>query len=207
MDKFRQQIKKEYQAQCSSSIACNGIRIKISKELRTESSLFESLENLKEAQTRKLTYCIGEWAKISLFLMFNKSFNEICDSELLELFELARNPSFEGNLSKIKLKGSIGLIHDQFLSILWILVVTVDSKMLFFKMHINMGNFTKKVQRLLEICAQNTETLRNTTEIANHSEMKAQWWKLRKSLDTELMTLCDELGDNMFSCLSVRTLF
>lgn len=166
--------------------------------------LSESIKYLREAQTRKLTYSIREWAKISLNFMFNKSFKESCDSELLEMFELARNPIFEGDFSKIELKGSIGLIHDQFLSVLWILVVTNDSKLLMFRVSANTPNFIKNVQRIHEICAQNTETLRNTKEIAKDPERKAQWWKLRKSLDSELMALCNELNDDMFSCLSVR---
>ncbi len=200
LDQFRRKINKEFQC----SIACNGIKIKNDKEFRTDSLLSESIKYLREAQTRKLNYSIREWAKISLNFMFNKSVKESCDSELLEMFELARNPNFEGDFSEIEFKRSIGLIHDQFLSVLWILVVTNDSKLLLFRVSANTPNFIKKVQRIHEICAQNTETLRNTTEIAKDPERKAQWWKLRKSLDSELMALCNELNDDMFSCLSVR---
>lgn len=201
MNKIRGQIKAEIQFQ--NFVACNGIRIKSSTESRTSSLLLQSMKQLRDAQSLKLTYFISEWAKISLFLMMNKSFQVPCDSELLELFELSRNPSFEGNFSNIKLAGSIGLLHDQFLSILWILVVTADSKLLMFGASLNMKSFTSKMQRIHEICAQNTESLRNTTEISKDSEKKANWWKLRRSLDAELIGLCNELNDDMFSGFSV----
>ena len=210
LDKVRQQIKTAFQAPTSQyPIVCNGIKIKSFEDLIYDKTLSEnlkrSLEHLKNAQNQKLTYCISEWAKISLFFMFQNSFYESFDSELLNLFELARNPniSFKNNFSS-RMKGSIGLLHDQFLSILWIFVVTFDSKLVVFKLNLNMKSFKEKVQKIHEICAQNTDSLRNTTEIAKDSEKKAQWWKLRKTLDVELISMCSELDDEIFSYSSVK---
>ncbi len=188
------------------SIACNGIKVNSCKDSRyyqiINENISKSLEKLKAAQDRKLSYCTSEWAKLSLFFMFHKSFHECCDSEILNLFELGRNPNSR-NVSVKELKGSIGLLHDQFLSILWILVVTLDAKLLLFKVNLDKSAVSRKIQRIHEICAQNTDSLRNTDEIAKDAEKKTQWWKLRKSLDSELISLCSDLNDDLFSSVSV----
>lgn len=202
LEKFRNEIK----AFSISSISCNGILIKNHQNSLIQSSLLsKSITHLREAQKQNLTYCLGEWAKVSLFLTFIKSLKEPCDLELLEFFELSRNPKcFNVSSSLERIKGSIGIIHDQFLSILWIMIITIDSKLLLFKVNINIKSFTQKIKKLHELCSQNTESLRNTTEISKDTCKKSDWWKLRKSLDSELLLLCSELNDEMFSYLSVR---
>lgn len=208
LDRIRQQIKTAFQAPTSQySITCNGIKIKNFKDSMTDKLIKEnfklSMENLKKAQDQKVSYSISEWAKISLFFMFHKSLQESCDYELLRLFEVARNPNTCENVCLTRLKGSIGILQDQFLSIIWIMVVTCDSKLFLLKLNIDKQKFASKVQKIHEICAQNTDSLRNTTEIAKDSEKKAQWWKLRKSLDSDLISLCSELNDELFSQASV----
>lgn len=208
LDRIRQQIKSAFQAPTYQyTISCNGIKIKNFKDSMNaiEESLKLSIENLKKAQSQKTSYSVSEWAKICLFFKFHKSFQESCDSELLKLFEVARNPNTCGNVCLNRLKGTIGILQDQFLSIIWIMVVTCDSKLLLLKLNIEKHNFASKVQKIHDICAQNTESLRNTTEIANDSGKKAQWWKLRKSLDSDLISLCSELNDELFSHASVIT--
>lgn len=210
MDKFRQQIRATLNAPTSQcSMSCNGIKIKRFKDYMVEKllkdNLKRSLEHLNRAQNLKLAYCISEWAKICLFFMFHNSLQESFDSEVLDLFELARNPNFCGTVCLSRLKGLIGMLQDQFLSILWIIIVNFDSKILLFKVNIDGLNFTRKIQKIHEICAQNTDSLRNTNEIAKDSGKKAQWWKLRKSLDSELISICSDLNEELFSQSSVQT--
>ena len=214
-------------------VSCNEIKTKIPFFSLNE-FLNESIKNLKESQKRKQIYLIGEWAKISLFLIYRESqfidntddvscharhgslseSFDTChgdcsyDRQILTFFELARNPEFDfdfGSSFLERLKGSIGLLHDQFLSILWILVINFNSKLLIFKVNLNLKSFKQKIQKINEICTQNTETLKNTEEISKDSA--AIWWKLRKFLDFELLNLCNELSEEMFSNISVITLF
>ena len=206
MDKIRHEINCTFQAPKSQwPILCNGI---MSKEFKTEyfidENLITSMENLKKAQNQKMVYYVSEWAKISLFLTFHKSLTNACDMELLNLFELARNPNNCGTVCLNALKGSVGMLQDQFLSIFWIFVVTCDSKLLILKLNIDQPKFASKLQKLHKICAQNTDSLRNTAEIAKDLEKKAQWWKLRKSLDAELFSLCSELNEDLFNHASVK---
>lgn len=211
MDKIRHQIKVAFQAPISQyPISCNGIKINSFKDSNMDRLIKEnlklSLENLKKAQSQKMSYCTSEWAKICLFLKFYLSFQESCDSEVLELFELARNTNTCGTICLSRLKGSIGILQDQLLSIIWIMVVNFDSKLLLLKLNINGTALNLKVKKLHEICAQNTDSLRNTTEIAKDAGKKAQWWKLRKSLDSDLISLCSELNEDLFSHSSVNLL-
>ena len=204
LERVREQIRLNFSSQIP--IACNGIKV---NNLTFERVLNEihgrALKFLKEAQNQKLFYCLSEWSKICLFLTFHKSLRTDCDFELLKHFEMARNPNyFEENVNIKRLKGSIGLLHDQFLSILWIMVITVDSKLLLFKININVPNFIGKLQKIHEICSQNTESLKNTKGIAQDHEKKSEWWKLRKSLDSELVALCNEINEDLFSNLSVK---
>ena len=212
LDKIRQQIKTAFQFSTSQyNISCNGIKIKSFKDSIIDKlvndNLKRSLEHLKKAQSQKMAYCVSEWAKISLFFVFHKSFQEqeSCDSELFDLFELARNPNYCGKVCLSRLKGSIGILKDQFLSILWIMVINFDSKLLLLKLNIDKSNFTGKIQKIHEICSQSTESLRNTNEIGKDAGKKAQWWKLRKSLDSELISLCSDLNEELFSHSSVKT--
>lgn len=206
LDKIRQKIRCNFQSQIQ--VACNGIKV---KNLKNESVLDElygnSLKYLKECRERNLVYCVSEWSKICLLLTFHKSLFYDCDYdlELLNLFESARNPNnFASNHNHLnRLKGSIGLLHDQFLSIFWIMVVTIDSKLILFRINLNVPEFNRKLRRIHQICAQNTDSLRNTKEIAQDPEKKSNWWILRKSLDSDLKALCDELDEDLFSNISV----
>lgn len=206
LENIRNEIKKVFNSQFP--IACNGIKV---NNIIYEKDLNELLEKsqrlLNECKNQNLTYCLSEWSKVCLFLNFHKSLQYDCDSELLRLFETARNPNdLHKNINVNRLKGSIGLLHDQFLCILWVMIITVDSKLLLFKININVPNFTGKLQKIHEICSQNTDSLKNTREIAQDPEKKSKWWKLRKSLDTELTRICNELNDDLFNGLSVRNL-
>ena len=204
LDRVRNQIRRDFSSRFS--IACNGIKV---NSLSCEKVLNENLENaskfLKTSQNQKLFYCSLEWAKISLFLTFHKSLKYDCDLEILNLFEMARNPNCnEVNLQVSRLKGSIGLLHDQFLSLLWIMIISTDSKVLLFKINLKDLNFTGKLQKLCEICSQNTDTLKNTKDIAQDPEKKSKWWKLRKFLDSELTVLCNDINEDLFSNLAVK---
>lgn len=208
LNRIRQEIKLNFQAPTSQySISCNGIKFKSCSGLRLYQIINDNISNtlgkLKESQDRKLSYCTSEWAKLTLFYMFHKSFHESCDSAILNLFELGRNPNSR-NVSVKELKGTVGLLQDQFLSILWVLVVTLDARLLLFKVNVDKTAVSRKIQRIHEICAQNTDSLRNTNEIAKDSAKKAQWWKLRKSLDSELISICSDLNEDLFSSVSVR---
>lgn len=216
MDKFRQHIRSTFKSSFSQfSVSSNGIQFKGFQDSRTEKHLedllLQSLNFLEVVQNQKNCYCIGEWAKISLFLKFlwSQCKFQNFDLELLNLFELARNPStkIDPDLTVKHCKGSIGLLHDQMLSILWILVVSFDSRVIMFRINLNLDSFTHKIQQIHEICAQNTESLRNTKEIALDSDKKAQWWKLRRNLDKELIAICSKLDDELFSNLNVTYLF
>jgi len=203
LERARNQIRRDFSSRFP--ISCNGIKV---TDLVFENDLNEILEKasnfLKASQNQKLFYCSSEWAKISLFFTFHKSLRDDCDLELLNLFEMARNPNYNRvNLQVYRLKGSIGLLHDQFLSILWIMIISMDSKLTLFKINLNSPNFIGKLQKIHEICSQNTDTLKNTKEIAQDPEKKLKWWKLRKSLDSELTALCNEINEDLFSNLSV----
>ena len=201
MDSFRQKLKNYFK---SIPISCNGIKLKSLKDSQIELFLAESLEKLESSQTHKLPYCTSEWAKLSLFLMFQKSQHDNVDLELLNLFELSRNSTnCSLNFNINRLNGSIGFLHDQFLSILWILIVTLDSKILIYKLKLEVTAFSSKLNQIHDICSKNTETLKNTMEIVNDSVKKAEWWKLRKSLDAQLTSTCADLNDVLFSNLSV----
>ena len=208
LDKIRQEIKTVFKVPKTYHVSCNGIKINNFKDSIIEKivkdNLKRSLEHLKKAQSQKIGYYISEWAKISLFFIFYKSLQESCDSELFDLFELARNPNYCGKVCLSRLKGSIGILKDQFLSILWIMVINFDSKLLLLKLNIDKSNFTGKIQKIHEICSQSTESLRNTNEIGKDAGKKAQWWKLRKSLDSELISLCSDLNEEIFSNSSVK---
>ena len=213
MDKFRQHIRSTFQSSFSQvPVSSNGIQFKGFQDSKAakhlQDLLLQSLKFLKVVQNQKNCYCIGEWAKIALFLKFSWSqykFENNFDLELLNLFELARNPSIQidSNLTVKHCKGSIGLLHDQMLSILWILVVSFDSRVILFRINLNLDSFTRKIDQIHEICAQNTESLRNTKEIALDADKKAQWWKLRRNLDEELIAVCSKLDDELFSNLTV----
>lgn len=206
LEKIREKIRRDFPSQFP--VVCNGIKV---ENLVFEADINESLEKasifLKASQNQKNGYCLSEWAKISLFLTFHKSLRKECDSELLNLFEMARNPNYnDENLQVSRLKGSIGLLHDQFLSILWIMIISMDSKLLLFRINLNASKFMDKLQKVHEICSQNTDTLKNTKDIAQDPEKKTKWWKLRKSLDSELATLCNEINEDLFSNLAVLRL-
>lgn len=204
LEKFRIQIRTRILLQ--SPITCNGVRhCESSTSDSSVMRLDQALRHLKLAQEHLSSYYVGEWAKICLLLQYELSFTVPCDSQLLILFELARNCQESGDSSDLnRLKGSIGIFHDEFLSILWFLVVTVDSKFLLFKINLNLASFSGQMQKIHEICSNSTDSLRNTMDIANNPEMKAKWWKLRKSLDSELISICAQLNDEMFANVSVN---
>jgi len=209
LDKIRQEIKTVFKVPKTYHVSCNGIKINNFKDSIIEKivkdNLKRSLEHLKKAQSQKIGYYISEWAKISLFFIFYKSLQESCDSELFDLFELARNPTnYCGNVCLNRLKGSIGILKDEFLSILWIIIINFDSKILLFKINIDELNFKVKIQKIHEICSQNTDSLRNTNEIGKDEIKKVKWWKLRKSLDSQLISICSDLNEEIFSNSSVK---
>lgn len=204
LEKIRDMIRRDFPSKFP--VVCNGI--KVNNLVFEAADLNEKASNfLKASQRQKNVYCSSEWAKISLFLTFHKSLRHDCDcdSELLNLFEMARNPNYnETSLQVNRLKGSIGLLHDQLLSVLWIMIISLDSKIILFKINLNIPNFMEKLQKIHEICSQNTDTLKNTKEIGVDPEKKAKWWKLRKSLDSELSALCHEINEDLFANLAVQ---
>jgi len=166
------------------------------------------------AQKAKMYYFVGEWAKISLLLTFSLSQFEnnslSTPIKLFELFELSRNPNFEGGIvNLIAVSGSIGLLFDECLSIFWVLTVSFDAKLVLYKLNIDNEtvNISQNITKIHEICSQNTDSLRNTKEIALDSLKKAQWWKLRRALDAELTSVCASLNDYLLSDLSVFFVF
>lgn len=203
LDKFR----KHLLAYSQSPITSNGVRIQ--KPQVPFENLDTAMKFLNTAIEHQSSYFVSEWAKICLFLQFQKSFSVSCDNELLRLFELSRVGCLSSveNLDLKRLKGSIGMLYDEFMSALWVLVVSKDSQLLLFRISLDFATFSGKMQRIHEICSSNTDSLKNTTEIADNSEMKAKWWKLRKSLDSELISICSLLNDEVFAGVSVKIHF
>lgn len=200
----------------SFSIVTNGIKIKSFHKMDQLERLMKiSSEELKRAQQGKLYYCIGEWAKIVLSLKFiqsaiddNENNCECADLELLKYFELSRRPEYsdsysfndinqkrisEGKSIRSSYSGSVGLLYDQMSSIFWIFIINLQSKLVVIRFPIEIST---QINRLIQITCENTETLRNTRNL--DEAQKINWWKTRKSLDFELIQLCQNLSESLF---------
>ena len=185
-------------------VSCNGIRF---KQASVPSNLIEALNvasaNIKNAQSRGLYYCLKEWSKVALFIQYHISLHKQSDLELFELFELSRT-SQKCNVNMDNLAGSVGMLFDQFMSVFWIFIISNSGSLTVFMIRIDSQSYMSKLQKLLDICSQNTETLRNTEIVSQCSEKKAQWWKIRKNLDFELSSLCSEFDEELFLFLPVN---
>jgi hypothetical protein len=198
-------------------VSCNSIKntspiseYKKTAKLELSRLLSESLCALRSAQQSKLFYLISEWAKLSLFLTFCLSQfdkdSRCTDLKAFNLFEICRNPNFEIDepVDFNLVSGSIGFLFDEVLSIFWVLTVSFDAKLIIFKSKVeNLHKIIQSFNDIADICSQNTESLRNTKEISTDSTKKAQWWKLRRSLDSNLISVCSSLQDDLFTCISV----
>lgn len=206
-------------------MATNGIKIarfeSEAMQQRMQSVLVEARVLLERAVADRLTYCVGEWAKLLLSLVFTRSMlsdGASLDAQITLYFELARRPEDTSILSSelahqpedtyipvsLALPGnSLGLVYDQMGQILWVLVSNCESKLIVFRVPRDRRSHQDLLHQLHSICAQNTETLRNTKDIAADDQRRAEWWSLRRRLDAELSVVCDRFSNEFFGSLQV----
>ncbi len=121
---------------------------------------------------------------------------------LFKLFHRALGYPFELN----PCDNTLGIMCDWPMNAVWILSSCSNSSFLLFRIPIDSRNLLLSIQECARISQANTATLKNTLQIANDPTLRADWWRRRKELDSQLEALIKTLDSQLFSDLSVRTI-
>lgn len=123
-------------------------------------------------------------------------------SRLFHLFHLGLGYQFPLSSPNGK---TFGILCDWAMDAMWVLssVPSAKEPFLLFRLPIDTGNLLSLIRNFTRVSQANTETLKNTAEIAADPNLRADWWRRRKELNAELEVLTEQLDSLVFSRFTV----
>lgn len=131
-------------------------------------------------------------ARIALFWESQKG-READFYRIKELF--IASLGYPSNSSEIP-SNTLGLLWDPMMEVLFV----YSSPLVLFRFPVRKSRFLPLLRTLHSISfLQNTETLRNTAQIAADPQLRSKWWQTRRDLDSQLQVLVKEIDELLFN--------
>lgn len=167
------------------------------QKIKEHNSLFctciSSHANNSHPASLKNDYLSIQEARIALFWESQRGLNANPE-RIKELFVASLGYESHGTFEIPP--NTLGLIWDPLLEVLFV----YSSPFVLFRFPVKKSHFSPLLKRLHSICTlQNTETLRNTAQIAADPHLRAQWWQTRRELDSQLQLVAREIDELLFN--------